>query len=704
MAYPPSAIAADKTDNTATNDDHAPHHNELANAVNDIVTELGADPSGGAASVTVRLSALDSTVAAEAALARNADNLTSGTVADARIPSTIARDAEVSSAIAAEAALARDADNLTSGTVADARIPSTIARDTEVASAVAAEAALARNADNLTSGTVADARIAASIARDSEVTAAVAAEATARDAAIGTAVAAEATLARNADNLTSGTVADARIAATIARDAEVAAAVAAEATARDTAIATAIANLVASAPGVLDTLDEIAAALGDDPNFAATITTALAGKQPLDADLTAIAALASAANKLAYATGSGAWSLTDFTAFARTLLDDADAATALETLGLGGVTTDENGWLHAPVFIAETGFGVGADLLLAMYLHPTFGPLMNFDDGDFIAYDRATNTFSFAVAGVTVAAISVGSTLALLSSAATTAFGRALLNVADAAALRTAAGLGTAATANTGDFQPVDSDLTAIAALSTTSYGRAFLALADAAAGRTALGLGTAATTAATDYQPVDSDLTAIAALTTTAFGRGFLDLADAAAARTKLALGTAATQNTGAFDAAGAAAAAQAASQPLDADLTAIAALTTTSFGRSLLEAADAAALRGLSLAAPATPTVGTSLGTTGTVNLDLAALNGTFQTIALTGNITFTTSNLAAGRTVSLFISAAALRTFTFPSWIFVGAAAPASIAAGKAGVLTLTSTGTTDAAVYAAWAAQP
>lgn len=57
------------------------------------------------------------------------------------------------------------------------------------------------------------------------------------------------------------------------------------------AIAQAIADLIASAPGALDTLDELAAALGDDANFAATITAALAGKQPLDADLTAIAAL-----------------------------------------------------------------------------------------------------------------------------------------------------------------------------------------------------------------------------------------------------------------------------------------------------------------------------------------------------------------------------------------------------------------------------
>jgi hypothetical protein len=95
-------------------------------------------------------------------------------------------------------------------------------------------------------------------------------------------------------------------------------------------------------------------------------------------------------------------------------------------------------------------------------------------------------------------------------------------------------------------YQPLDSDLTAIAALSTTSYGRAFLALADAAAGRTALGLGTAATSASGDFQPIDSDLTAIAALSTTSYGRAFLALADAAAGRTALGLGDAATKNVG--------------------------------------------------------------------------------------------------------------------------------------------------------------
>ena len=43
----------------------------------------------------------------------------------------------------------------------------------------------------------------------------------------------------------------------------------------------AINDLINAAPGLLDTLDEIAAALGDDPNFAATMTTALAAKAPL---------------------------------------------------------------------------------------------------------------------------------------------------------------------------------------------------------------------------------------------------------------------------------------------------------------------------------------------------------------------------------------------------------------------------------------
>ncbi len=125
------------------------------------------------------------------------------------------------------------------------------------------------------------------------------------DAGAAAKVAAEAVLARNADNLSSGTVADNRIASTIARDSEVSSAVASEAAARDAAINAAINALIGGAPGTLDTLDELAAAFGDDANFVTTVTNALAGKQPIDADLTAIGGLDSSTAGAIASDGSG---------------------------------------------------------------------------------------------------------------------------------------------------------------------------------------------------------------------------------------------------------------------------------------------------------------------------------------------------------------------------------------------------------------
>ncbi|EOT8900767.1 phage tail protein [Escherichia coli] len=51
-------------------------------------------------------------------------------------------------------------------------------------------------------------------------------------------------------------------------------------------VKSAIAAVVGSAPGALDTLNELAEALGNDPNFATTVLNALAAKQPLDNTLT----------------------------------------------------------------------------------------------------------------------------------------------------------------------------------------------------------------------------------------------------------------------------------------------------------------------------------------------------------------------------------------------------------------------------------
>lgn len=120
----------------------------------------------------------------------------------------------------------------------------------------------------------------------------------------------------------------------------------------DTSISTtswvrdAIAELVGSSPETLNTLAELAEALGNDPNFATTITEELAQKQPLSPLLTAIAAVTTAANKLMYFTGSNKVELTDFTETARTLLAKGTTADIINFLGLKATVDKANGALQ----------------------------------------------------------------------------------------------------------------------------------------------------------------------------------------------------------------------------------------------------------------------------------------------------------------------------------------------------------------------
>jgi len=193
------------------------------------------------------------------------------------------------------------------------------------------------------------------------------------------------------------------------------------------------------------------------------LTTDLSNKQPLDTELTALAGLTSAADRLPYFTGAGTASLATFTAAGRDLLDDADASTMRTTLGL---VIGTNVQAQDAELAAIAGLTSAADRLpyftgsgtAALATFTTAGRNL-IDDADATA-QRATlglvigtNVQAYdaelaAIAGLTSAADRLpyftGSGAASLATFTTA--GRNLIDDADAAAQRTTLGLGTIAT------------------------------------------------------------------------------------------------------------------------------------------------------------------------------------------------------------------------------------------------------------------
>lgn len=129
---------------------------------------------------------------------------------------------------------------------------------------------------------------------------------------------------------------------------------------------------------------EVAAAIVYVPSGAlnsVTVQAALdeleAEKQPLDATLTSLAALGTAADRLAYTTGINTWAETPLTAAARTILDDASVSAIRTTLEIVANPTGTIG-LSAVNGTANTALRSDGAPALSQAIAPTWTALHTF--------------------------------------------------------------------------------------------------------------------------------------------------------------------------------------------------------------------------------------------------------------------------------------------------------------------------------------
>ena len=213
-----------------------------------------------------------------------AENASNKYFTDARALSATAAayDAAGSAAAAQSAAITAAGTDATTKVAAEAALR--VSGDAASVSTAAADATSKSNAAQAAaiSAAATDATTKANAAQSAATTAAATdatTKANAAQAAAEATAASDATTKANAAQ--AAAISAAATDATTKANAAQAAAITAAATAAGTAIATAVDGLVDGAPALLNTLNELAAAINDDANYTTTITTALGTKAPL---------------------------------------------------------------------------------------------------------------------------------------------------------------------------------------------------------------------------------------------------------------------------------------------------------------------------------------------------------------------------------------------------------------------------------------
>ena len=338
-----------------------------------------------------------------------------------------------------------------------------------------------------------------------------------------------------------------------------------------------VSALVASAPGTLDTLNELAEALGDDPNFATTMTNALAGKLSLTGG-TMSGAIAMGANKI---TGLGTPEASTDAAnkgYIDTMATSAGAsATAAAASAASAVVSASSAATSASSAAASfvsvtglTGSGIVRDMGSIAVLDTTSSTYVNIATVAAAASASATASASSASAAASSASSAANSATAANTSAnnASASSAQAAVSAASAALSATAAATSetnagnsattasnSAATASTSAGQAATSASSAATSASlsassaTLSASSATLSATSATASATsAAAAATSASAAATSAASAATSATSAAAsaallgtaiLATLVDAKGDLIVASASDTVTRLAVGT---------------------------------------------------------------------------------------------------------------------------------------------------------------------